>query len=51
MTDRQKCKVILALMAEKGHEDVAPPSSVDSWTDDEVDYFLANYEEHYFPKT
>jgi hypothetical protein len=39
---REKCKEILRRMAEK-HPDVATPDSVDTWSDDDCEYFAANY--------
>ena len=46
MTDRDKCKLILIKMKEAGYEDILL-GYVDNWDEDEVDYFLANYEPHY----
>ena len=47
MSERDKCKLILDLMRNFGYTDVCGPEGVDSWTDDEVEYFLDNYQEHY----
>jgi hypothetical protein len=43
MSDRDQCKYILAQMARAGYT-VVSPSSVDLyWSDEDVEYFLANY--------
>ena len=43
---RKDCKLILERMQEAGYE-VAEPSTVDTWTNEEVDYFHANYADSY----
>lgn len=42
----EKCKAILIIMRSKGM-DVCDASSVDKWNWEEIQYFLANYEEAY----
>ena len=43
---REQCKQILTLMRDSGY-DVVDPSDVDTWTEEEVEYFHCNYSPHY----
>lgn len=46
MSDREKCIKILNNMRAKGM-DICEDETVDMWTDDDIEYFLANYKEFY----
>lgn len=46
MTDIEKCNLILQRMADAGYPDFYL-SVDDSWSLDDIEYFLANYEERY----
>lgn len=48
MSKQAKCNLILKRMRDAGYSDVV--DTCDGWTDEEVDYFLANYESHYLTK-
>lgn len=43
MTNTNKCKQILSDMIKNG-SDVVSPEEVDHWTEEEMEWFLANYE-------
>ena len=43
--DQINCNKILSLMKLAGYTDVADDCS--GWSLDDIDYFLANYQEHY----
>lgn len=46
MSEIEKAKLILALMKKAGYEDTCEPEVVDSWTTEEVDYFVVNYDSY-----
>ena len=50
MSPREKCKFVVEKMRELGF-DVIEVIEVDSWDDDMISYFIANYEYYYFMKS
>lgn len=45
MADVEKCNEILQKMIKAGYTGTV--ETCDGWTEDDIEYFLANYEEHY----